>query len=120
MLTDDLLTKLVEVFSHLSVDAPRMAHNLSRWGRASMTEGLMLSLPERGLARSEAHELLRTLTRDLGPDGSLEPRASASPEETARIPGAELDAVLSPERYVRAAAEKTDQVLARLAGELAR
>jgi adenylosuccinate lyase len=120
ILSDDLLRKLVDVFAHLVVDPVRMAENLRRFGGAAMTEALMLALTEKGLPRSESHELLRTLTRDLPPGGSLSERAKSNREVTQRIPAAELDRLLSVDRYVQAAAEKTDRVLAALGPELAR
>jgi adenylosuccinate lyase len=118
ILTDDILRKLIDVFTRLVVDPARMARNLNEHGGAAMTEGLMLALTQRGLARSEAHELLRTLTKDLGPAGPLASRAKASPEVVRRIPAEELDALLDPARYVTAAAEKTDRIVRTLEAEL--
>ncbi len=119
ILADDLLRKLADVFSHLEVDGARMARNLTETGGAAMTEALMLTLTERGLARGEAHELLRRLTRDMRPGESLVARATASGEVTRRIPGSEIAELLDPARYVEAAARKTDAVIALLAPELA-
>ncbi|HEV2520687.1 MAG TPA: adenylosuccinate lyase [Thermoplasmata archaeon] len=120
VLCDDLLQKLGQVFEGLRVDPARMERNLSEWGGAAMSESLMLALTQRGLARSDAHELLRSLTRGIGPADPLLARARASPEVTKWIPPGELEAVLDPAAYVRAAAEKTDRVLRRIEPELAR
>ncbi len=118
ILTDDILRKLTDVFTRLVVDPARMARNLSEYGGAAMTESLMLALTQRGLARSQAHELLRTLTKDLGPGESLASRAKGSPEVGKRIPSEELDALLDPAGYVASAAEKTDRIVRALEGEL--
>ncbi len=120
LLTDDVLRKLAEVFAHLEVDTARMAQNLAATGGSAMTEGLMLALTQRGLPRSESHELLRQLTRGLAPGESLLLRAQASPIVTKWVPVGELAELLDPGRYVAAAAAKTDRVLAQLEPELSR
>ncbi len=120
LLTDDLLGKLTEVFSGLRVDAARMAAELERSGGGAMTESLMLALTARGLARADAHEILRRLTRNPSEGPPLAARARADPEVTRHFAPAEIDALLDPAGYVRAAAEKTDRVVARLERELAR
>ncbi|MCI4358426.1 MAG: adenylosuccinate lyase [Thermoplasmata archaeon] len=118
ILTDDLLRKLVDVFTHLVVDPGRMARNLSEFGGSAMAEGLMLALTQKGLPRNEAHDLLRRLTRDFGAGDSLAERAKASPEVAKWISGAELGPLVDPDRYVKAAAEKTDRVLQQLDPQL--
>ena len=119
LLTDDLLTKLADVFRGLHVDAARMAEEVARSGGAAMTESLMLQLTARGLARADAHELLRTLTRNAGEGPSLAARAKAAPPIAALLTADEIDRCLDPNAYVRAAAEKTDRIVARLDAELA-
>ena len=120
LLTDDLLGKLTRVFAGLRVDPARMAAEIARSGGGAMTESLMLALTARGLARAEAHELLRRLTRDPATGPSLADRARADPEVARRLGPAEIDALLDPARYVGAAAAKTDRIVARLDRELAR
>jgi adenylosuccinate lyase len=117
VLTDDILTKLSDVFRHLKVDEKAMARHLAEAGGGAMTEGLLLALASRGLPRSEAHELLRRLTRDLGPGPELAQRARADPTVAALLKPEEIDRLLDPERYVAAAAAKTDLVVARLSPE---
>ena len=119
VLADDLLTKLTQVFRGLRVDTASMSHHLAEAGGGAMTENLMLALTARGLPRSEAHELLRTLTRDLGPGGDLAERARADPTVRKLLPADEVAELLDPARYVRAASEKTERLLAKLRPELA-
>ncbi len=120
VLTDDILRKLAQVFRGLHVDVERMRENLRQAGGAVMTENLMLALTGRGLARADAHEILRALSRELGPGASLAARAKADPRVLAVLGPTDIDELLDPARYVRAAAEKTDRVLAHLESELAR
>ena len=119
VLTDDLLTKLTEVFRGLRVDSGRMAEQLVQSGGSAMTENLMLALTSKGLARSDAHELLRRLSRPSeAKEGDLASRAKSDPTIRAHLSVEEVDALLLPESYVRAAAEKTDRILARLEREI--
>jgi len=120
VLTDDLLTKLTEVFHGLHVDAPKMAAEVARSGGGAMTENLMLALTTKGLARSTAHELLRTLTSDGAKGPPLAERAKAHPAVRAHLSPAEVDSLLDPSTYVLAAAVKTDRILAELDRRLAR
>jgi adenylosuccinate lyase len=117
VLEDDLLAKLGEVFSGLRVDAGRMAEGIASSGVA-MTESLMLALTAKGLARAEAHEILRRLTRDPSSGPPLADRAKSDPGVTAHLSPAEIDGLLDPASYVRAAAEKTDRILASLDRDL--
>ena len=116
LLADDLLTKLTEIFRGLRVDPERMAAEIDRSGGAAMTESLLLALTSKGLARAQAHEILRTLTRPGA--GGLAERASADATVRAHLSASEVTALLDPASYVRAAAEKTDRILARLDSEL--
>ncbi|MGA9840390.1 MAG: adenylosuccinate lyase [Thermoplasmata archaeon] len=118
VLEDDLLSKLTEVFRGLRVDPKRMADEIARSGGAAMTEHLMLAMTSNGLDRSEAHEVLRTLTRDPGEGASLAERAKSDATVRRLLTPEQVDALLDPASYVRAATEKTDRVVARLEREL--
>jgi adenylosuccinate lyase len=118
VLTDDLLSKLVDVFRGLRVDEAAMARHLADSGGAAMTENLMLTLTARGVPRSDAHELLRRLTRDLGAGTDLADRAANDPVVRKWLRPEEIRDLLDPARYVQSAAAKADRVIAKLADEL--
>jgi adenylosuccinate lyase len=120
LLTDDILCKLTEVFRGLRVDTERMAEHLKRSEGNAMTENLMLALTARGLDRADAHERLRTLTRDAGHGAGLAERAAADPTISGLLTPAEIRELLDPTAYVRAAAAKTDRVVDRVESELHR
>ena len=101
VLTDDILAKLIEVFERLHVDAAAMERHLAEAGGGAMTESLMLALAARGLPRSEAHELLRALTRDLASGDELAKRASHDPTVTKFLKAAEVVELLDPARLRR-------------------
>jgi len=118
LLVDDILTKLTEVFTGLRVDAGRMSAEVDRSAGGSMTENLMLALTGRGLARADAHELLRRLTKDPGAGPSLAERAKGDATVRQWLEPPDIDRLLDPAAYVRAAAEKTDRILALIDREL--
>ncbi|MCI4324531.1 MAG: adenylosuccinate lyase [Thermoplasmata archaeon] len=118
VLTDDIVTKLTEVFTHLRVDAERMREHLDSSAGMPMTESVMLALTAKGLPRAEAHEMLRRLTRDVPPEG-LAARAKADPTIASHFTAAEIDELLDPASYVRAAARKTERLVRNLRVEAA-
>ncbi|MCI4331127.1 MAG: adenylosuccinate lyase [Thermoplasmata archaeon] len=118
VLTDDILTKLTGVFRHLEVDPAAMARHLDSSRGSVMTENLMLAMTARGVPRAEAHEILRNLTRDLVHGTSLAERASASPEVARYFRPGEVEELLDPASYVRAATQKTERIVASIRREL--
>ncbi len=120
VLVDDMLGKLAEIFAGLDVDTEQMARAVADGGGAAMTESLMLALTAKGLARNEAHELLRALTRGGAKSGPLAQRAKADTTVRRLLTPAELERILDPASYVRAAAEKTDRVLVGVEHDLAK
>ena len=114
VLTDDLLIKLTGVFQGLTVDPERMADEVARSAGGAFGESLVLALTAKGLARSEAHEVVRSLTRNPKAPPPLLERARSDPVVAKHLTRTEIDSYLDPESYVRAATEKTDRILARL------
>jgi adenylosuccinate lyase len=119
VLTDDILHKLTEVFTHLSVDPAQMQRHLDLAKGLPMTENLMLALTSKGLPRAEAHEMLRRLTRDA-PSGGLAARAKADAGISRHFSPEEIDELLDPATYVRAAAKKTERLVRNLRDEASR
>lgn len=119
VLTDDILTKLTDVFTHLKVDADRMREHLDESAGMPMTESVMLALTAKGLPRAEAHEMMRRLTRDVPAEG-FAARAKADPTIARHFSPAEIDELLDPASYVRAAARKTERLVRHLRAEAER
>jgi len=118
LLADDILRKLIEIHVGLKVDPERMTSNLELSGGGVMVENLMLALTVRGVPRSDAHELLRTLSRDGRTGRALAARAKSDPVIRQHFSETEIDQLLDPAAYVQAAAEKTDRVVESLRREL--
>ncbi|MCI4353512.1 MAG: adenylosuccinate lyase [Thermoplasmata archaeon] len=119
VLTDDILHKLIDIHAGLQVDAERMASNLGLSEGGVMVENLMLALTVRGVARSDAHELLRNLSRTDPSGTTLAVRARSDGVLRRHFSEAEIDQLLDPVAYVRAAATKTERVVESLRRELA-
>ena len=79
----------------------------------------MLALTERGLPRASAHELLRGLTRGLGPEAvvPLARRANRDPQVRRFFSAAEVQSLLDPARYVEASRGKTERILSGMRGD---
>jgi adenylosuccinate lyase len=87
-----------------------------------MAEALMLALTDRGIARSEAHEVLRRLTRDLDAAALVPLQQRAEGDETLRraFRPEEIRQVLDPASYLAASGRKTRKVLEEAARALGR
>jgi adenylosuccinate lyase len=118
LLTDDLLTKLTDVFAHLHVDVGAMRANLDMNQGNALTESLMLALTAKGLPRSEAHELLRQLTRESPGAPAFRDRVKHDPTVRRHLTEEQVEEYLDPQRYIEAAAHKTDLVIAHVSRQL--
>ena len=119
VLTDDILVKLADLFAHLEVHPERMAANLDLSKGGIMAENLILALTRRGVARSEAHEWLRQLTRSGTGGPTLLESARAHSGIRGKLSEEELRELVDPAAYVHAAAVKTDRIVASLRSTLA-
>ncbi len=119
ILLDEMIRRMTTIVAGWEANPARMQHNLDSSGGAVMAEAVMLELTRRGLARQEAHELLRNLTRDLkGGEDTLLGRARLSPVVKRWFKAGELESYFSPQAYVGAAQYKTERILHRLNKEL--
>jgi len=116
ILLDHALRTLIQILRGLRVDADRMKENLALTGGAIMAEQLLLALNERGVPRSEAHEILRTLTREIprGDTQTLWRRGREDPRLREYLSEEDLERLLRPDAYVEAARRKTAALLSRI------
>lgn len=122
LLVGEILARVDRIVSGLRVDPGRMRENLERSGGAVMAEALLLGLTERGVARAEAHELLRQLTRELPSHDvkALLGRAKQDPKVRALLGEEEVERLLDPAAYVEASRRKTERLLPLLRQDLDR
>ncbi|SVB53830.1 uncharacterized protein METZ01_LOCUS206684, partial [marine metagenome] len=73
ILLDDILAKTDGVLSNLVIDAGRMRANIDAQKGLVMAEKVMLELVDRGIARDDAHEMMRRASMEaLSSDEGLE------------------------------------------------
>ncbi len=62
ILTDYLLSLMLNIITNLRIDEQRMMKNIELTQGRTMSESVMMTLTHRGVNRQEAHEMLRKLT----------------------------------------------------------
>jgi len=111
VLLDDMLHKMIDVFSHLSVDRKRMIHNIEQAKGMIMAEPVMMALAAKGLGRQEAHELVREASMVAARDGlHLQDALLASPVRDI-LSDKEIWEAMDPAGYVGGAPEIVDRLV---------
>jgi adenylosuccinate lyase len=113
VLTDDILTKMEDVFAHLVVRPAHMRRNLENAHGLVMAEAVMIALANKGMGRQEAHELVRKASLAAEKGGvDLKQKLLASKEAMRLMTKRELDAAMNPSSYVGASGQIVDRVVA--------
>lgn len=107
ILTDYMLSLMIDVLTNLIVDEKRMKENLRVTRGRMMAEAVMTALVKKGMPRQAAHELLRKLT--------IESKQATRPFKAALVENEavrrllsedEIGLALDPKRYLGTAAEQ--------------
>ena len=69
VLTDDILIKTDEVFSHLAVRPANMRRNIESSNGLIMAEAVMIALVDKGIGRQDAHAIVRKASLDAEKNG---------------------------------------------------
>lgn len=121
VLTDDILSKMTDVFAHLTVNEATMLRNIDSAGGFIMAESVLLALAGKGMGRQEAHELVRKVSRKAEDEGKdLKEALKANRAVTKLLRGKELDKVMDPTNYVGKAPEMVDRTIAYAEAKLGR
>ena len=113
VLTDDILRKMNDVFSHLKVNEDNMRRNVVAAGGFIMAEAVLLALANKGMGRQEAHELVRKVSmRAEEEDKDLKDALKANRSVTKLLKAKELDRVMEPDNYIGKAPEMVDRTIA--------
>jgi len=111
VLTDDILAKMNDVFSNLTVNADAMRRNVES-ASYIMAEPALLALASKGMGRQEAHELVRQIALRSEPLGlTLKQALEADPTASSLLTKEELDRAMDPDNYVGKAPELADQAV---------
>lgn len=115
VLSDDMLAKTAEVFRTLRVYPDRMRANLEATRGQVMAEAVMTALLAKGMARQDAHRLVRDLAMaarskvaHLG--DVLKGHGTVGKYLSAK----EIDAAMDPDRYLGESAAIVDEVMRKL------
>jgi 3-carboxy-cis,cis-muconate cycloisomerase len=112
LLTASALAYSVRVARGLRVHTARMRANIDLTGGLALSEVIMLELG-RFIGRQEAHEVVYKVCMQVAEQGgSFREALSADPAVHAHLSAEQIDNLLQPERYLGAAPDGVDRVLA--------
>jgi len=116
ILTDWIVYKMREVFSHLVVHPEKMKENIERSNGLPMAEAVMIEMVSLGISRQEAHELMRRYSME-----AIEKNVHLKEilEREGWGEKLDLDTLFNPENYVGKAKEIVDMVTEKLSKEIA-
>ena len=114
ILLDDILAKTDRVLSNLVVDSSRMRANIDSQKGLVMAEKVMLALVDRGVARDEAHEMLREASMvALSSGDTLEAVCAKDSGISGIFNSAELSDLFRPEGHLGHSGRIVDEAVAR-------
>lgn len=101
LIIDEILDSTLEILENLIINAERMKRNLELSKGTIMSENVMMKLVEKGVARSEAHEMLREIVRKTLQE-DMDFRYALIKDERIRryLSEKEIDELLKPENYL--------------------
>ena len=112
-LCEDVIAKTRQVLTNMWVDADRCLENIKSQRGLVMAEKVMIELVEHGIARDEAHEILRSASFEAV-DKKIEliDVCSRTPEITAVFSAEELEAMFDPMSHIGVSGEIVDEAVA--------
>ena len=114
ILLDDILAKTDRVLSNLVIDADRMRTNIDAQKGLVMAEKVMLELVDRGIARDDAHEMMRRASMEaLSSNEGLEAVCARDNDISDVFDSAELSNLFQPEGHLGHSGRIVDEAVAR-------
>jgi len=114
VLLDDIMMKTDRVMRNLSVDSERMRENISSQNGMVMAEKVMLALVDKGVAREEAHEILRTASMQAISKGKgLHAACSNDKVVSSLFNETELADLFVPDNHIGHSGRIVDEAVAR-------
>ena len=112
-LCEDVINKTRQVLTNMWVDADRCLENIKSQRGLVMAEKVMIELVEHGIARDEAHEILRSASFEAV-DKKIEliDVCSRTPEIAAVFSADELEAMFDPMSHIGVSGEIVDEAVA--------
>ncbi|MBS3802866.1 MAG: adenylosuccinate lyase, partial [Candidatus Thermoplasmatota archaeon] len=117
ILTDWIVYKMTDVFTHLMVFPERMKENMNISNGLPMAESLMTTLVQHGMGRGDAHELMRTTALKAAAENiTLKEAFTIENKKKQLLSEKEITHALNPENYLGA----TDAIIERVIKKLDR
>lgn len=111
-LTAGAIHHLVTIAPKLEIDTEKMQKNLEQTNGLIYAEAVSMALSEK-IARAEAHEVVQTACiRARREKGNLQSVLKRDPKIAAHLSAADLDRLFDPRKYLGAAEEYVQQVVA--------
>ncbi|MCG7844069.1 MAG: adenylosuccinate lyase [Methanomassiliicoccales archaeon] len=112
ILTDDILSKMENVFNGLTVNKENMLRNIKAAKGLIMAEPVMMALTSKGIGRQEAHEIVRSRSMIAEDNGWDLQRSLLQDAQIKKLfTKEELAQVMDPKNYLGFAPQMTDDVL---------
>lgn len=101
ILTDYILSLMINIIANLRVDEQRMLQNMNLTQGRTMSESVMMALARKGMDRQEAHELLRQLAvKSEAEKRSFKEILLNDKLVTSKLSEKEIDVALNPKSYL--------------------
>ena len=112
-LAEDVMSKTADVLTHMWVDKERCLANIHAQRGLVMAEKVMIELVDHGVARDDAHEVLREASfTALASGEELIDVCSRTPTISAAFTADQLEAMFDPMNHVGVAGEIVDECVA--------
>ena len=115
ILCDHIIRVMTTVIEGLVIKPDRIRDNLMMLHGINMAESVMIELTKRGMARQEAHEVIRVRSMEaLAAKRSLADLLAETPEVTRFISVTEIGALLNPDNYLGTSEIQVERLVAKL------
>jgi adenylosuccinate lyase len=111
-LCEDVIAKTRDVLTNMWVDAERCMENIKSQRGLVMAEKVMIDLVDHGIARDEAHEILREASfTAVANKEELIDVCSRTPAIVAAFSAEELEAMFDPANHIGVSGEIVDEAV---------
>jgi len=100
-LIDYMILKMTQIIKDLEVDTSRMLKNLGITRGMIFSQGLLLSLMEKGIPRPQAYDIVQEISFKCKRKGSFEEEAKKHPFVKRLFTAKELKDIFSPSKYLK-------------------
>ncbi len=112
IIMDEILDSTIKLLEGLIIKPENMIKNLNITGGAIMSESIMMKLVERGMARHEAHELLRKILSEArSQNKSFKEKLIEDEIVKKYLTRSEIEELLKPENYLGRTNELIDRAI---------